>query len=241
MPKRLEPEKAIQQITGWLQTIFKERLVSLVLYGSAALGHELSDYSDLNLLCVLDRIDAAALQTGAPAVRWWREQGNPPLVLLSRDEQADAADVFPIEYLDIQANHRVLAGEDVFANVPRHPQLHRLHVEHDLRSRLIRLRGAFMSTAPDSKAVGALLLESVGSFITLFRHALVAAGEPLCAGKQATVEAAAHYFSFSAEPFTRLLQARRGQPKLTKEEVLPLFSQYLEAIQKVERSLEQMP
>lgn len=234
---------ALEKITAWLVQIYGTRLQSLVVYGSAAGGnHSHGPHSDLNLLAVLDSVDAAALDLGAPAVAWWRKQGHPAIVILSRDEQNDSADVFPIEYLDIQSHHRVLAGADLFAQIPRFPDLHRRHVEHDLRAKLLRLRGAYMADSADAKRLQALLLDSASTFLTLFRHALAAFGEPLVVDKERVLAAAAVRFRFSPAPFEAILAARRDNTKLAGgklDALRALFAAYLAAITAVERALEQ--
>lgn len=240
---RLPADKALQQMSDWLAQLFGQRLRSLVVYGSVASGNHHAGYSDVNLLCILDRIDAATLDQAADALRWWIDQGNPPMVVLSQAELQDAADVFPIEYLDIRSHHRLVRGEDLITGLPHYPEQHRLQVEHDLRTHLIRLRSRYMRANKDAKAVEKLLLESVSTFLTLFRHALVAVGEPLLAKKQDIAAAAAAHFEFNVEPFQAILAARSaGSPMVRdKKQIYPLFAAYIEAIQRVERRLEEQP
>lgn len=238
---KLPAEEALQRISEWLAQLYGPRLRSLVAYGSIASGNHHAGFSDVNLLCVLDRVDAATLDQGANAVRWWMEQGNPPPILLSRAELEDAADVFPIEYLDIQSHHRLVRGEDLVSALPHFPELHRLQVEHELRTQLLRLRGRYMRHNPDAKAIERLMLESVSTFLTLFRHALVATGEPILVKKDDVVAAASAHFGFDAEPFRAILAARRAASPLVrdKKQIYPLFAAYLNAIQTVERRLEE--
>jgi hypothetical protein len=236
-------EAALEKITAWLVQTYGARLQSLIVYGPGA-EHNLAHLpgNDLNLLAVLDQVDAATLDLGAPAVAWWRKQGHLAPVMLSREELNDSADVFPIEYLDIQAHHRVLAGADLFAQIPRYPDLHRLHVEHDLRAHLLRLRGAYMADAGDAKRLEALLFNSATTFITLFRHALAALGEPLVVDRERVLAAAAVRFRFSPAPFEAILAARRARARLAGGKLDPLrslFAAYLDAITAVERALEQ--
>ncbi len=242
---------AIQRITQWLQAVYGNDLVSLTLYGSraqaqglaaagsAANGHQPRPDADANLLLVLSEVTAERLQAGAEALRWWQRQGHRPIAVLSRDEARDAADVFPIEYLDLQQHRQVLAGEDLFANVTRFPREHRQQVEHELRTQLLRLRGRY-PLAGDAKALSRLMTESAGTFLTLFRHALAALGEPLVMDKDAVAAAAARRFGFAPEPWERLLRARRGEAVLPKDrkQLQPIFAAYLDAIHKVERQLE---
>ncbi|MGH9488441.1 MAG: hypothetical protein ACRD04_12750 [Terriglobales bacterium] len=237
----MEPEQALEKITGWLRQLYDERLLSLVAYGSAAGGNHRGKRSDLNLLAVLEQIDTKALELGAPAVLWWKQQGNPPLVMWTREEWKDSADVFPIEFLDIQVHHRLLYGENLFADVPHFPDLHRRQVEHDLRASVLRLRGSYMVVAKDSKALEALMLDSITSLVTLLRHALAAMGEPLEMDKEKVLAAAAVRFQFSPASLQTVLRARHANARLQGgklEGLRELFARYLAAIIQVDRGLE---
>ncbi len=238
---RLPVDKALQQVSDWLIQLFGTRLRSLVAYGSVATGNHHAGTSDMNLLCVLDVVNAATLDQAADALRWWTGQGNPPIVLLSQPELEDAADVFPIEYLDIRSHHRLLRGQDLITSLPHDAAQHRLQVEHELRTQLIRLRGRYMRVNKDAKAVEKLLLDSFSTFVTLFRHALVAVGEPILAHKEDIVAAAAARFGFDSAPFRAILAARSGDSTLVrdKKQVYPVFAAYLDAIQRVERRVEE--
>ncbi len=242
MPGRKDPGAALARITDWLQAVYGPALVSLTLYGSRAEGNAGRHHgpaSDVNLLCVLDQVSAERLAAGADALRWWQRQGHKPIAVLSRDEARDAADVFPIEYLDLQHHRQVLAGEDFFASAGSFPREHRQQVEHDLRAQLMRLRGRY-PLAQDGKSLRRLILESSGTFVTLFRHALAALGEPLVMEKEEVATAAARRFGFNPEPWLRILRARHGRSELPKDraQLQPIFAAYLESIQSVERQLE---
>lgn len=238
---KINTEQALEKITAWLREIYGARLQSLIAYGSAAGGNHQSKHGGINLLAILDRLDAATLDLGAPAAKWWKDQGHPPLVMWTRDEWDDSADVFPIEFSDIAAHHRVLSGENLFAHIPQFPELHRLQVEHDLRASVLRLRGAYMVRSRDAKALEALLLDSVSSFMTLFRHALAVLGEPWQVDKRQVLSAAAQRFQFSAAPLEEVLHARQAGGRLQGGKLEPLrqlFAQYLAIMMQVERTLE---
>ena len=238
---KLEPEAALEKISSALTALYGDRLQCLVAYGSAAGGNHRHRRSDINLLAVLDDVDAATLDAAASTLLWWRQQGNPPVVMLSRAEQEHSPDVFPIEYLDIQSHHRLLHGEDLFVQ-PVRPDLHRHQIEHELRGKLLRLRAAYLALGQDAKGLEAVMLDSVNAFLTLFRHALVGLGEPFVVHKDHVLAAAAARFQFSPAPFAAILEARSqgrriGADKL--DAVRALFADYLAAIQQVERVLEQ--
>ena len=65
-------EKVLNQLVEKLQKAHGDRLVSVVLYGSAAAGDHHAKFSDLNILCVLSEITPRELGVGEDIFRWWR-------------------------------------------------------------------------------------------------------------------------------------------------------------------------
>ena len=63
-----------------------------------------------------------------------------------------SADVFAIELLDIGQHHRVLFGEDPVADIEVPMNLHRVQVEHELRTALQKLRHIFCASATTNRS-----------------------------------------------------------------------------------------
>src|SRR5882762_9969638 len=99
-----------------------ENLKAVALYGSAVTGEFHSKHSDLNLLCVLEKADAARIEALHAPINWWLRQGHRSPLVFTLKELQRSAEVFAIELLDMKTNHRMLHGEDVLAEltVPLH-------------------------------------------------------------------------------------------------------------------------
>ncbi|MGB2606562.1 MAG: nucleotidyltransferase domain-containing protein, partial [Candidatus Sulfotelmatobacter sp.] len=134
------PEKQISDFVGRLRAAAGANLESVILFGSAAAGDFHPEFSNVNLFCVIRDSSFAALQTLAPAVKWWDSQKQPPPLFMTRDEIERSADVFTIELLDMREHHRVLFGEDVVKSLSIPANLHRVQVEYELREKLALLR-----------------------------------------------------------------------------------------------------
>ncbi len=180
-----KPEDKLQQLVQRLQTACGENLVSVVLYGSAAREDFHEQYSDVNLLLVLNDLGPSALQAITPVITWWthEERLHPPMIM-TRQELQESADVFAIELLDIKMVHRTLAGEDVVMSIDVPMNLHRVEVEHELRTTLLRLRQHLLLAPDKTDELRAVLAKSISSVTTLFRHALIALGEDTPHSKQ---------------------------------------------------------
>ena len=94
-------EPILSELVGKLEKAHRDRLVSVVLYGSAAVAGGKDRLSDFNVLCVLKDVTPDELRSSEPVFHWWREQGNPAPLLLSEQEVHTSTDCFAIEFHDM--------------------------------------------------------------------------------------------------------------------------------------------
>jgi len=226
-------EKLLDQLVQKLRGAYGDRLVAVVLYGSAASNDHQPRYSDYNILCVMAAIGPREMQQGEQIFRWWREQGSPSPLLLAESEIARSADCFPIEFLDIQHQHRILFGKDVISGLAIGRSSYRAQVEHDLRAKFFRLRQKASGMLSDADLLRRLLVDSLSTFCVLFRHALALDGIEVDARKREIVGCAAKHFGVDAQPFEKLLDIREERVKPRDVEPVRLLASYLEEIGKV--------
>src|SRR5947209_12212814 len=100
-------EKLLSEFVKKMRTAAGENLLSVVLYGSAAEGEFHPEYSDLNLLCVLQDTSFVSLSQIAGIVEWWRRKKQHPTLVLTPQELKEIYVVFFIEIVDMK--HRFLA------------------------------------------------------------------------------------------------------------------------------------
>ena len=233
-------EKLLTQLIGKLQKAFGERLVSVVLYGSAATGDHHADFSDINILCVLSEISPRELASGEDIFRWWREQGSPSPLLLSEHELVASADCFAIEFHDIQRQHRLLHGKDVITSLLIEDTFYRAQVEHDLRAKLLRVRQKAGGMLSNPDLLRRMLLDSVSTFCVLFRHALILRGADAPALKRDVIQRAREVFAIDAAPFEKLLDVREGRLKPRDIDPVLLLASYLKEISQVIDAVDQI-
>ena len=228
--RSINPEAELTELVPRLREAAGKNLVSAIVYGSAASKDFRREYSDVNVLVVANKLPLEALQALSPVMRWWVERGHPALVLFTREEIERSADVFSIELYDMKHRHRVLDGEDVFASLQIPMALHRVQLEHELRTNLLRLRQSYIAD-PSDDSVMHLMLQSVTSFGTLFRHVLIALGQqPPAHRREATVKLAEEV-GFDPKPFLEIFEMRAGRSHSLH--VKDTFRGYLFAIEQV--------
>ena len=234
------PEKKIDDFVSRLRAAAGANLESVILFGSAVTGDFHPEFSNLNLFCVIRDSSFAALQALAPAVKWWDAQQQPPPLFMTRDEINRSTDVFTIELLDMQKHHRVVFGEDVLQNLPIPVNLHRLQVEYELREKLALLRQHLLLASGKDSRLWELLLRSVSSFATLFRHALIVLGHAAPLGKREVVQALSKQIGFDASGILQVLDVKEGKSERKQFEVADVFARYLAALEQVTAAVDKM-
>src|SRR5438270_273230 len=196
MQMKADEQKLLDELVAKLKGKDADaNLRAVILYGSAASGEFHPEFSDLNVLCLFERLDAESLKKVSSTIAWWQDQRH-------------SADVFAIEFYDMKMRHRMLHGEDVLSSLEVPMNLHRLQVERELRTSIIKLRQRYLESGGDEKKTLRLMTDSISTFVTLFQHALIALGEQSPAEKREVVKRIASLLKFDAKPFESILDLR---------------------------------
>ncbi len=220
-------EKQLDELTQKLGAAFGDRIVSVILYGSAAAGDWQERSSDLNILCVLKTITSVELKLADPVFAWWTKQGNLAPVMMTETEVETSVDCFPLEFHDIQERRRVLMGRDIAADLPVDFTYYRAHVERELRTKQIRLRQKSVELLGSHDRLVKLMTDSVSTFCALGRHALILGKRPAKWKKREILAAVADATGQPMRACNQLLDIRETGKKPAAGEVLALLDEYL--------------
>jgi hypothetical protein len=233
------PEKLIGEFVERMRAAAGKNLQSMILYGSAAAGDYVADYSDVNLLCVLGETSFAAIEALGPAIAWWGKQKHRVPLLMSAEEMRRSADVFSIEFLDMRRHYRVLWGEDVLKTLEIPMRWHRAQVEYELREKTILLRQQLLVSG-NEEAKWELLLRSLPAFGTLFRHTLMALGDAGVGSKREAAAALAGKRGIDTGVFRELLDIRERKKDRKATNVDEIFARYLKLVDEVTAAVDKM-
>lgn len=228
-----------EELVVKLQKASRSGLRSVILYGSAVAGDHVGKRSDYNVLVVTERLGLDELKAlSGPAVEWVRK-GNPPPLLFTLDRLQKSADVFPIELLDIQDCHRILAGENVLQEIRVERENLRLQLERELKSNLIRLRERYLLVASHPRRVVELLVESLSSFLVLFRAALRLYQPQVPQVKLEALAQLSHHLHFDLQVFRTVEEIKEGKKKPREVDADLLFERYLHNIETMTDAIDQ--
>lgn len=218
-----------------LKTSHGENLASVVLYGSAATGDFAANDSDYNLLIALKEIRPRDLRAAQAPMREWRRMGHPLPVYFTVGELETAADVFPIEFHQMERARVVLYGADPLENLKISDEFLRHQTEYELRSKLIQLRRLYIPASVSLEKLLSLMSESLASFSALFRAVLVLHGVESPTAKREVVRATVKHLKIDGEPFENIFNLREKSASNTLDDVAAnrLFSGYMRQIERV--------
>lgn len=223
-----------------LRSTHGANLASVTLYGSAAAGDFIPDRSDLNILIALRKITPADLRNAHACVREWHRLGHPVPVYFTVSELQNAADVFPIEFHQMEIAHKVLYGEDVLAGLKISDVFLRHQTEYELRSKLLLLRRQYIPASASVEGLTNLMAESLASFAAIFRAVLILHGVEPPATKHEIVAMTVERLGLDGSIFERIFNIREknyAEP-LTEVSSNDLFAQYMEQVEKVINSVD---
>ena len=233
-------QKLLQGYVKEVKGQFGEQLEGMLLYGSAVRGEFLLGRSTLNIFLLVSLYDSAVLkQYSALHRRWSKEQIVVPLFLTEEELHLSAA-VFPLEFLEIQEQHRVLGGRDPFIGF--HVKTDRLGeaVVQGLMSHLLRLRQRYVEGGGSGEATSLLLPLSITSTVPLLRGVQRLLGRPVLSQSDAVIKDVAEQLHLDLQGLLDAVLLKRGQISPGPHELPRLFDRYLQAATLLTRAVEQL-
>jgi len=184
LQSRASANAVLDRFVADAQATFGVDLAAVVLFGSAA-EDALRPTSDINLIVVLRRFDAAAAERLSGAYQLAHAASRLNAMFLLEAEIPAAAAAFAVKFLDIAQRRRVLVGADPFAQlaVPRDAVERR--VRQVLLNLELRLREQFVANAGQPDRLVAALAETAGPLRAAASALCWLAGKPVSPPKAA--------------------------------------------------------
>lgn len=234
--KDIREHPLLTDMVNRLERAAGDRLLAVVLYGPAAHGDIYGDDTELNLMIVLSELSPDALAALHGPVARWIGKKQPMPRFFSPALIAGAADVFPIEFLDIASHHIVLHGRDELAGLEVHTDHLRIQCERELREKMMRLREAYIEAHGHKKPMRALLGGSFATFVAIFRGCLRLHGDEVPVHDADVVDRFCRLADLDKKPFEQVLALKTGKDPGDLETLFrSYYSQLQRAVDAVDR------
>ena len=235
------PDEYLQQLRAYVkdvQRLYGDALDGVLLYGSAVRGEFLPGRSNLNVVLIVKSARADQLKKyGAVHRRWAKEQVVVPLFVTQADLPAMSL-VFPLEYLEIQEQHRLLAGQDPFVGF-KVDQRHLLaEVLQSLRGNLLRVRQRFIEGGGSEEAITILLPLSLTAMLPVLRGVQRLLGRPVLSQGEPLLNDFETFLSIDLSGLRDAWLLKRGQISPGQKEIPRLMERYLESLERLVQAVE---
>jgi len=222
-----------------LQAALGTDLVSLVVYGGLARGSFDPDSSDINLMAVVQTATPALLERCSSLVRRGVRDFRAGLFLITEEELRQSTDVFPVKFLDLQRQHRLLAGRDVLSGLPISRTHLRLRCEQELRDLVLNLRRVYLRQGHHPEILATWLRRAVSSLLV---NAAVLCelqtGRP--APDRNSLVDTMQGIGLPADPVREALALRQGTQQPTADELRQIYVRFLSVLERAVQIADQL-
>jgi predicted nucleotidyltransferase len=228
-----KPEHIIAEAAEKITAALDTNLSALVLYGSHARG-EAHARSDINLFVLVRNNSPEELIGLLQVVPALGKKNVAPLVLFGEDGFRASQDTFALEFLDMAASRRVLAGQDPFENFTPHWNGLRTEIEREFRIRSMQLLRMWFLSAQKPAALKGLIRGSLSSFLSLLRGIVaLEKKQVLSIPHEELLGEITGERGLTPELWKRFWQVAREEVKLNADDLRKLFHDYLSEIRKL--------
>ncbi len=221
-----------------LQDTLTDRLKSVTVAGDAATRPSVAFCASLVFCVVVDEVTAEVLDLCARMTgSWrWRLLRVPTPWLFDLPYLASAADVFPLEMLDLKDRHQVVHGQDCFREVSIDRGHLRIEVEEQLRGKMLHLWESFVSIHGARRPLYRLMTDSFTGFELLLRGMLVLEEAKAPLEAHAVIGEVETRFGVDLAALRRIAKLRSGRHgRLSRSELHSLFHAYLGEVRSLVR------
>ena len=203
-------DQSLAEFVESAKSVLGPDLVSVVLFGSAAEG-KLRATSDLNLILVLVRFDAARIDVLREPLRAAHALIRLECMLILESEVAAAAEAFAVKFADIRERHKILWGKDLFAGLHPSREAMRVRLRQILLNFILRTRERYMIVSLREEKLASVIADSAGPLRAGAALMLELEGHPAASPKEALEKLAAEIGGGRFdEALANLSRAREG-------------------------------
>ncbi|MFI4910728.1 MAG: hypothetical protein ACIAQZ_03575 [Sedimentisphaeraceae bacterium JB056] len=223
-------KKPMQELSEKLITDFFDNLISITITGSSLTDDYIKGKSDINTVLVFKEETMNVLNGISDLGRLlFKNHFDMPLIMIPSHIER-SCDVFGVEYLDFQLNHKTIYGESPFKSLVIEKNDVRLQCEREFKANMIRLRQGYVASKVGPVKLVDILSSCASGLLPYLRAMLWLSDkerEPLIAS---TLESASNEFGFQVEPLAKLIGWKHEKPKPDKMELQDSFEYLYELI-----------
>jgi len=234
------PDEILEEFIRDYQELFKEELISILLYGSAAVGHYVAKRSDINFMIVVTPSAITTMGRALPLIKKWRKRAVAVPMFVTEEYIDSSLDSFPLEFHNLKASHRAVYGKDVLAALTIANDLLRLQCESQIKGKLLHLLGDFLATEGDGRKMQELIRNSLPAFANVFKGLLSLKGETSPLRREEIFLRTAEIYSLDRALLEKVLAAGQTEARMSEAAYIELLEKYIAEIRKLALTIDQI-
>ncbi len=215
-------------------------LLSMHVVGSALTVDFDPETSDINSVCVFREINTNLLDFLVSLGKKYRGRRIGAPVLMTPEYIQRSLDVFPIEFLNFQAIHLTVAGEDIFQTIVLQDRDLRLQCEREIRSKLLWLHQSYLQSLGDSDLLAGQLARSISGYFPLFRALLRLSGLKIPLSNQEVLASLKEIVHQDTSIFEIIHDLKRDTGRPSRQELATCFDRYYRATSELALFIDQL-
>lgn len=220
-----EIQSAVSSLCNQLQEILGDQLESIILYGSSLTEYFRPGQSDVNILIVLKNIDTESMNKVLDPLFLSKRYGISPL-FLTKDGVVSSTKVFPIKFLSMQENYKVLIGEDVLENLSVNKKNLHFRCQQETLNLLMRLRRHYLTSG--ASGLSERISRVIGHFLETLKRIISLTGEMPISNEE-VLEKSEQIIGLDKTILQKAIDYRKNSTHLSHEEGELFFDDFLKA------------
>ena len=230
---RERDKQAISKYISHLKSIFKDEILSIIIYGSAVKDNYFPGSSDLNILVVFPEFTERHLKEISPVVKGFKGRSRISSLVMSIEEIETSTDVFPIKYLDMKRYHKVLLGKPIFEDLIIDPVNIRYDLERQVRNISLRLREMYMHSNYTANELRYMVVADFSGFSYHLATLLYLINEEVPPKKEDIIKLASEKFRLDLKVLEKIIELKGGGNTPPKIEMQQIFDEYMQTVNTV--------
>ncbi len=212
-PMIKNPNDIVDKLTSDYRDVFGEKLISVVMYGCAVTHEYIPGSSSINIFLLVTDASMEYFHQCLDVHKYWYRRGVMTPLVMSRDFFETSLDLYPVDYLHIQSNYRVLFGEDVFNTLDIQKEHLRLQCERELKQLSLSMREEYLQAQCRKKVLTALLQDTINRLFPFFKALLVISGRKIPHAGSELISSVEDLFGLGVSVLSDIHHGKKGLEK----------------------------
>jgi hypothetical protein len=231
-----EAKNSVSSLCSQLQEVLNDQLESIILYGSALTEYFRPGQSDINILIVLKNVDTKTMNKVLEPLFLSKRYGISPL-FLTQDGVVSSTKVFPIKYLSMQENYKVLMGNDVLVNLSVAKKNLHFRCQQETLNLLMRLRRHYLTSG--GSGLPDRITRVIGHFLDTLKR-IISLTDELPITNDEVLEKSEQIIGLDKTILQKALDYRKHSTQLSHEDGESFFDDFLKTVTKATRYTERL-